>query len=180
MKTLFIIVSFVALSYLAMQTSIAKDFIQNATQGIEFSLNKELVSGHNDKEYEALLEELKSLKSTVENENESYTKRLTALEENIDSLTDELSRQSKNHIVNSRNTVDAPLVEEINLKETVLETRTEKEPNISQTKNVDVTNDQLTHSQTKLNRQQKRIQQQAMLRAVSQRMELAALNSLLN
>ena len=183
MKTLFIIVSMIAFSYLALQTSYAKSYIASFTQKIDVKLGGTQAEINTSKEF---INKINALEMQSAHDREMYTQRISALEKNVKAL-----KQQQSDIVQSRNdekilqahamlensdlhdTFDLSIKEEsVRLSQQKLDDESELfERQSMQPVDVDMYKEQITQ-------QQKRLQQQAVLRSLSQKMELASLSSL--
>ena len=179
MKTLFIIVSMIAFSYLALQTSLVKNYIADFTQAIDFNSPGNQLENNTDK---AFIDKINALEMQSKRDRDIYTQRISELEKSVALLKQKVSdnEQQKNDkpslLAHSdtnendiRNTSDFSQQEE--MPHSVLEKNTLLDkPNVRPI-SASVSNEQI-------NQQQKRLEQQAVLRALSQKLELAALNSL--
>lgn len=183
MKTLFIVVSIIALSYLALQTSFVKSYMVSFTQTNDLNLASNQLENNTNK---AFMTKINALEMQSARDREMYTQRISELEQNLTALkqtlndnerrkTDEsllltLSHGENNEIQNTtepagneENTGSRP--QNLQEKASLI-----NRPNVKQA-SAEVPKAQISQ-------QQKRLQQQAMLRSLSQKMELAALNSL--
>ena len=181
MKTLFIIVSMIAFSYLVLQTSLVKNFIVDVTQAIDFNIPSNQDENNTD---EAFINKINALEMQSARERDIYTKRISDLEKNVSLLTQKVSdiKQQK------RDKPSSLAFSDINDKRNNAELTNNKENDEDKSnslldKNTLLGNPSVKPISTvvameKISHQQKRLEQQAVLGSLSQKLELAALNSL--
>jgi hypothetical protein len=181
MKTLFIIVSMIAFSYLVLQTSLVKNFIVDVTQAIDFNIPSNQDENNTD---EAFINKINALEMQSARERDIYTKRISDLEKNVSLLTQKVSdiKQQK------RDKPSSLAFSDINDKRNNAELTNNKENDEDKSNSLLDKNTLLGNPSVKpistvvameqISHQQKRLEQQAVLRSLSQKLELAALNSL--
>jgi hypothetical protein len=183
MKTLFIIVSMIAFSYLVLQTSLVKNFIVDVTQAIDFNIPSNQDENNTD---EAFINKINALEMQSARERDIYTKRISDLEKNVSLLTQKVSdiKQQKRDKPSSLAFSDINENDKRNNAElTNNKENDEDKSNSLLDKNTLLGNPSVKPISTvvakeQISHQQKRLEQQAVLRSLSQKLELAALNSL--
>ena len=186
MKNLFILVSILALSYLALQTSIAKNLLSGISNPFESGLANAHLDNHQiennaAKANEKLIASISELASRSVLDKQVFTQRLNELEKNVAVLTDTL----QSNIVEPPSTPLAVHATEqqaadSHANEEVVTSHTQGSENTVLASIAEPEQNLVSKSSEQINQQQKRIQQQAVLRALSHKMELAALSNLVN
>lgn len=185
MKTLFMIVSILAFSYLALQTSFVKSYLVSFTQTFDFnSPNNQLENNTN----KAFITKINALEKQSASDREMYTQRITELENNVKALkqkqSDTIAIKSDQQVLLANTQLknaDLHHSSALSSKEdkiSLLAQKLKEEGTAIDRSNLKSAS--LQASEAQISQQQKRLQQQAVLRSLSQKMELAALNSLTN
>jgi len=219
MKTLFIVLSIFAISYLALQTSFVKEILTGVSQQLEItqvklqedslaqaeSLQQEEKHQEHDRDANIdknVLAKLNKLTQQSIDEQIGFEERINALEKNIETLKNivqsdaenkeptrnidfgnRLEKTNPNALKNPSESqlqvaIEANLPQAQEAIEAMASIDSNVQASVTQASNAQVANKTMLGNEK--TQQQKRQQQQAVLRALSQKMELAALSSLVN
>lgn len=174
MKTLFIIVSIVAIAYLALQTKSVKSMLHkaasytaeelNQTKNDEAIANKSSINTELNEQWATV----SKLAKKASDENKILVDRVNNLESDVATLETVVTGLSP--LLMKNEAIDEPVIS------------TKTIPKETQVKSIQTeVNSSITDNSVQINtQQQKRMQQQAILRDLAQKMELAALSSLSN
>jgi hypothetical protein len=190
MKTLFIAISLAAIAYLALQT----DTVRTAVSSLITKVSEDNQQPRMEEEQDriipsdaALIKQLTALSTQTSNENKTLIARVDQLEASILTLESKLdkpslitaTRQANDHMLSATIFGDR-----VNNTKALAANQRDGVPLAAHEKVTAFTKQTMAAivdaGQVAREEQQKRIQQQAILRALSQKMELAALNGLLN
>ncbi len=168
------------MAYLAMQTNTVKSFVNSIV--VKASHADENVSNARSTPSDnALLEQLTMLSNQSADQNIALTTRVKHLEGSVAELENKFVEQTAKQSTNTKTLQPAVMVLAANNvpeESTAQSTRSSKQVNEISTAAIMTTS--FDENDLVKNEQQKRIKQQAILRALSQKMELAALSGLSN
>lgn len=182
MKTLFILVSVLALGYLALQTSLVREYVLSVAQQFSHQGVNKPIENNMTKEFITKINELEKQSAR---ERGIYTQRISELELNVAALKLDIQRNINAKLLTT-NAINEVNVEQHPVDSSPLQIENEAtlSPNSLEGPNlasrVDAKQSSVNRPEEQIDQQQKRIQQQAVLRQLSQKMELAALSSLAN
>jgi hypothetical protein len=190
MKRLFIVISLIAMAYLAMQTNTVKSAVNNIFIKASHANKSDIDIPKADPQLKnsALIEQLTALSTQTVDENRTLNTRVKRLEGSVAILENKLVEQLSGQLQSTKqlqanSQIVQPAAKAVVANRFYTEGRAQDK---SLSKPV---NDPLTAAivatiihapEISKNEQQKRIKQQAILRALSQKMELAALSGLSN
>lgn len=184
MKTLFIVVSILALSYLALQTSVVKSYLSGFTYQLDPQLENDPIKNN---VYNELVTKINELEKQSAQERANYSLRISELEKDIATLEQSLHNNMQRNIDEQMSLTKHPKQnnarQQLNVSNHI-QSKTILPPqpieSTALVSNVETKLGSVDSSEGLISQQQKRVQQQAVLRALSQKMELAALSSLVN
>ncbi|MFT5281719.1 MAG: hypothetical protein ACJA0G_000965 [Kangiellaceae bacterium] len=190
MKRLFIVISLIAMAYLAMQTNTVKSAVNNIFIKASHANKSDIDIPKADPQLKnsALIEQLTALSTQTVDENRTLNTRVKRLEGSVAILENKLVEQLSGQLQSTKqlqanSQIVQPAAKAVVANRVYTEGRAQdkslsKPVNDPSTAAIVAT---IIHApEISKNEQQKRIKQQAILRALSQKMELAALSGLSN
>ncbi|MFT4654001.1 MAG: hypothetical protein ACI82S_001656 [Patiriisocius sp.] len=190
MKRLFIVISLIAMAYLAMQTNTVKSAVNNIFIKASHANKSDIDIPKADPQLKnsALIEQLTALSTQTVDENRTLNTRVKRLEGSVAILENKLVEQLSGQLQSTKqlqanSQIVQPAAKAVVANRFYTEGRAQdkslsKPVNDPSTAAIVAT---IIHApEISKNEQQKRIKQQAILRALSQKMELAALSGLSN
>jgi hypothetical protein len=190
MKRLFIVISLIAMAYLAMQTNTVKSAVNNIFIKASHANKSDIDIPKADPQLKnsALIEQLTALSTQTVDENRTLNTRVKRLEGSVAILENKLVEQLSGQLQSTKqlqanSQIVQPAAKAVVANSVYTEGRAQdkslsKPVNDPSTAAIVAT---IIHApEISKNEQQKRIKQQAILRALSQKMELAALSGLSN